>query len=271
MVRIHDWSNERVNIFFNTIYCRTQPVPYYLFPLCLIVHTYTAPRFYWELKDNTMARYNQVVLYSFTGAIVIMAVTATAGFATFGAASDALILNNYSLTDSWMSLSRLAVTVSLLFSYPLAFSGLRQGFLDLFADSILARTANTANTGSNSRTLTVEQRRQSLFTPVTIGLLTLITSMAFVVKDIRILLALSGATWGNCVIYLFPSLMMIKTILATSSSSRSSSKSASSGRVMIAGMSTSTLSSISLPLTTGIVGLILGAIGTTRAIQTLLA
>jgi Transmembrane amino acid transporter protein len=230
-----------------------------------------------------MDRYNKVVRYSFTAAIFIMAVTATAGFATFGAASDALILNNYSLTDSWMSLSRLAVTVSLLFSYPLAFSGLRQGFMDLFADFILARTAaatslslSSSNSSSSSMTptTTMEQRRQALFTPVTIGLLTLITCMAFVVKDIRILLALSGATWGNCVIYLFPSLMMIKTILASSSSSSSSKSSSSSSPTRsiarITGMSTATLSSILLPLTTGIVGLILGVIGTARAIQTLL-
>jgi Transmembrane amino acid transporter protein len=231
-----------------------------------------------------MDRYNKVVRYSFTAAIFIMAVTATAGFVTFGAASDALILNNYSLTDSWMSLSRLAVTVSLLFSYPLAFSGLRQGFMDLFADFILARTAaatslslsssNSSSSSSMTPTTTMEQRRQALFTPVTIGLLTLITCMAFVVKDIRILLALSGATWGNCVIYLFPSLMMIKTILASSSSSSSSKSSSSSSPTRsiarITGMSTATLSSILLPLTTGIVGLILGVIGTARAIQTLL-
>jgi hypothetical protein len=194
-----------------------------------------------------------------------MSLTVTAGFATFGAASDSLILNNYSLTDSFMALSRLAVTVSLLFSYPIAFTGLRQGFLDLFGDLILGAANSTM------------EQRQALFTPVTIGLLSLITTIAFNVKDIRILLALSGATWGNCVIYLFPSLMMIKTILtsrsSSSSSSTSSSKSTSTSTTtssVIAGMSPSTLSSILLPAATGIVGLILGAVGTGRAIHTLL-
>jgi hypothetical protein len=212
-----------------------------------------------------MSRYNKVVIMSFMGAMLIMAVTATAGFATFGAASDSLILNNYSLTDPFMSLSRLAVAVSLLFSYPLAFSGLRQGFLDLFGDFII---------GAGS---TMEQR-QAIFTPVTIGLLSLITSMAFVLKDIRILLAFGGATYGNCIIYLFPSLMMIKTILALSKSSSPSTSSRSTTRStttggssssVLAGMSTATLSSILLPAVTAIVGLIMGVVGTVRALQTL--
>jgi Transmembrane amino acid transporter protein len=209
--------------------------------------------------------------------MLIMAVTATAGFATFGAASDSLILNNYSLTDSFMSTSRLAVTISLLFSYPLAFSGLRQGFLDLFGDFIIgaSSSSSSSSSGTRSSSTTMEQRRQAIFTPVTIGLLSLITAMAFVLKDIRILLAFGGATYGNCIIYLFPSLMMIKTILATSksssaaaSSSRLTARSTTTGSSSSVIVSTSTLPSILLPAATAMVGLILGVVGTIRAVQT---
>lgn len=191
-----------------------------------------------------MSRYNRVVGLSFMGAILLMAVTAAAGFATFGSASDSLILNNYAVTDTLMSVSRFAVALSLLFSYPLAFVGVREGFLDLLGEKMLGVT-------------TVEQR-QAISDPLSIALLALITGMAFVVKDIRIILALGGATWGNCVIYLFPSLMMIKTILSSSSSSsRRSSSSNNSSK------------SIILPAATGIVGLCLGVVGTVKALQTL--
>ena len=45
------------------------------------------------------------------------------GFLTFGKACDGLVLNNYGSTDVLMGLSRVAVAVSLVFSYPLAFTG----------------------------------------------------------------------------------------------------------------------------------------------------
>jgi hypothetical protein len=38
------------------------------------------------------------------------------GYLTFGAATDGLILNNYSTKDTLMSLSRVAVAISLVFS-----------------------------------------------------------------------------------------------------------------------------------------------------------
>jgi amino acid permease len=77
---------------------------------------FNAPKFYMELKDNTIARYNTVVGTSFGISIVIMALLTALGFLTFGSASSGLILNNYSTKDSLMSLSRVAVAFSIVFS-----------------------------------------------------------------------------------------------------------------------------------------------------------
>jgi amino acid permease len=151
---------------------------------------YNGPKMYWELKDNALARFNTVVAASFAGAIVIMSTIALAGFGTFGGACDSMILNNYAVSDDLMSLSRVAVAVSLLFTFPLAFVGVREGVMDLF--SVPA------------------SRRSQISDPLTVLLLALITSLAMVLKDIRLILSFGGATWGNCVIYGFPALMVLR-------------------------------------------------------------
>jgi amino acid permease len=146
---------------------------------------YNAPKLYWELRDNTLARFGRVTSISFAAASLLMGITAAAGFLTFGMASQSVILANYAVNDNLMSASRIAVALSLFFSYPLAFLGVRQGVIDLF-----------------------EIKGDKWFTPLTVLCLAVVTGLALVVKDIGIILALGGATWGNAVIYLFPSLML---------------------------------------------------------------
>ena len=78
---------------------------------------FNSPKFYTELKNNTLERFQNVVSTSFGISITIFSLITTLGYLTFGAASDGLILNNYSTKDTLMSLSRVAVAVSLVFSY----------------------------------------------------------------------------------------------------------------------------------------------------------
>jgi amino acid permease len=77
---------------------------------------FNAPKFYVELKDNTIKRYNTVVGTSFAAAIAIFIAITSMGFLTFGANSSGLILNNYSMGDKIMGFSRIAVAVSIVFS-----------------------------------------------------------------------------------------------------------------------------------------------------------
>ena len=150
---------------------------------------YNAPKFYWELENNTLERYQLVVNASFCVAMLMFMAVATFGFGTFGTACTGLVLNNYSTQDQLMSLSRIGVLISLVFSYPLAFVGVRNGILDLFQ---------------------IKDRPNSILNSVTVGALTLITGLAYCLNDLRKLLAFNGATWGNAVIYLLPSYMFIQ-------------------------------------------------------------
>jgi len=154
---------------------------------------FNAPKFFVELKDNTVKRFNTLVGSAFALSIAIFLAIAGAGFCTFGGASSGLILNNYSNKDVLMSLSRVAVAISLLFSYPLVFSGCRDGVLDI---------ANVP----------AEKRTNGLLNKVTVAILAGVTGSALVLKDLSFVLSFGGATLGNALIYVYPALMFRKAV-----------------------------------------------------------
>lgn len=149
---------------------------------------FNAPKFYRELKDNTMPRFNKVVSASFGISVAIYAIVASLGFLTFGSAANGLILNNYSTKDLLISLSRFAVAVSLVFSYPLLFVGTRDGVFDMAK-------------------IPEEKRTPSLQNKVTFGLLGLITAMAFKLTDLSFVSSMTGATFGTSLIFIYPTMM----------------------------------------------------------------
>ncbi len=150
------------------------------------MQSHVAPsQFYTELKDKTLPKYYRVVSTSFAISIAIFSLIASIGYLTFGSHASGLILNNYSTRDGLMSLSRIAVAVSLVFSYPLAFGGARDGVSDLLKLKGTPRTQNV----------------------LTVALLGAITAGALIIPDVSFVLAFAGATLGNGLIYIFPALM----------------------------------------------------------------
>lgn len=205
--------------------------------ICMLSTAYmahfNAPKFFIELKDNTIERYNKVVSTSFAISIAIFAAIAGLGFLTFGSASSGLILNNYSTKDVLASFTRIAVATSIVFSYPLAFAGLRDGALDL------------ANVDP-------DKRSNSLINKVTLALLSIITGLALVVKDLAFVLSFGGATLGNALIYVFPALMFKAAVKKMDSPSDSMKK------------------EVKLAMGVAALGCVFGLIGTTMAIKSVL-
>ena len=78
---------------------------------------FNAPKFFYELKDRTLGRFNQVVGWSFGASVLLYSIISGLGFLTFGAASNGLILNNYSTKDVLMGFSRIAVALSVIGRY----------------------------------------------------------------------------------------------------------------------------------------------------------
>lgn len=147
---------------------------------------FNAPKFYTELKDNTVPRYLKLVSTSFAISVALFASMTALGFLTFGGACSGVILNNYANTDTLMSISRVAVAVSLVGSYPLAFTGARDGFLDLFK---------------------IKSRTNKVLNSLTAGLLAGVTGLALIIPDVTFVLSFAGATLGNALIYIYPAMM----------------------------------------------------------------
>ena len=128
-----------------------------------------------------------------------------------------------------MNLSRIAVAVSLVFSYPLAFVGARDGVLDLLKMKGTAKTQNV----------------------LTVALLSGITGLALVIPDVSFVMALAGATLGNGLIYVFPFLMfrgaIKKKVDATKGEKRE----------------------VKLAMGSAVLGILMGILGTKMALSTL--
>jgi amino acid permease len=151
---------------------------------------YNAPRFHAELRDNNLERFNLVVGTSFAIAALLFAVVAVSGFLTFGSHSQPFILNNYSPYDPFAVVSRLAVAISILLTFPLPFVGLRDGILD---------SMNISDGDRNDTTLFV----------VTLLLLSFITVAALLIHDLSFVLAVGGGTFSTAVSSVFPTLMFV--------------------------------------------------------------
>ena len=77
--------------------------PSSLILVCMLSTAYmahfNAPKFYLELENNTMPRFNTVVGASFGISIAMIGFMTAVGFLTFGSSCNGLILNNYSTKD----------------------------------------------------------------------------------------------------------------------------------------------------------------------------
>ena len=150
---------------------------------------YNAPRFFSELQDNSVQRFNQVIGYSFLLSGVAFMAVATAGFLTFGASSQGFILNNYSPYDLLISSSRAALAFSIAMTYPLPFVGLRDGTLDLMDAS------------------KTDRDNPFYVNAVSVGLLAFVTTLAYFIQDLGLVLSVGGGTFSTAVSSMFPAIM----------------------------------------------------------------
>lgn len=162
---------------------------------CMLSNAYiahfNAPKFLKELKNNTMSRFHQVIGWSFGVSVLLYAGISALGFLTFGAASNGLILNSYSNKDLLMSIARVAVAISVTFSFPLCFIGARDGFLDMLK-------------------YPQEKRDDALFNKLTVGMIAVITGMAAKLTDLGLVASVGGATFGTALVFVYPTIMLIK-------------------------------------------------------------
>jgi amino acid permease len=213
--------------------------PKSLLLVCMLSTAYIAHfnaiKFYKELKNNTIERFNVVVTSSFGIAIALYVAVTSMGFLTFGSSTAGMILNNYATKDVLISLSRFAVAVSLVFSYPLLFVGTRDGLFDLIK-------------------VPEEKRTDSLQNKVSVGLVAILTGLAIQVNNLTFVASMSGALLGTALIFIFPTLMFRAAVAKMGDKATKTQRFESKLSGVIAG-----------------VGVIVGGIGTKLALKTLSA
>ena len=155
--------------------------------LAYIAH-YNAPVYYRELKDKT--QFKKVVRIAFGTLTVLYAVVMAAGVATFGDVCQGNILLNYHPADRLSTLGRVATFASILFGFPLAFCGIRDSAISL------AATYNIVLP----------------FAPTAAVLLAIVTFIAITVKDISVVVGITGAAMGSMIVYILPSIMYTRSV-----------------------------------------------------------
>lgn len=154
---------------------------------------YNAPKFFRELENRSIPRFNWVVLFGFGISAAVYVVGMGASFLTFGGHSTGFIFANYAAKDPLFVVARAIVSVVMLCTYPLLFIGTRDGVMEMFA-------AQAAKEEGALR----QQRRV-----VTVGLVALLTVLALTIKDIGVIVAVPGALTGSALVYIFPALMFL--------------------------------------------------------------
>lgn len=93
---------------------------------------FIAPMYWTQLKNATVRRFDAVVVVSYTVCASASAGFMVAGYATFGDASQGNILDNYSIADTPALVAQCAMMISIIFSLPLMFGGMRDCVMELF-------------------------------------------------------------------------------------------------------------------------------------------
>mmetsp|Transcript_3989 Transcript_3989/g.4071 ORF Transcript_3989/g.4071 Transcript_3989/m.4071 type:complete len:494 (-) Transcript_3989:129-1610(-) len=150
---------------------------------------YNAPRFLIELKNPTMKRFNIVVAFAFLIACATYSFITASGFLTFGGNSLGFLLNNYSNNDNLATFARLAIGAAIISGFPFTFTACKDGVLDLLNISF--------------------KKRDSLMPLMNIGLLSMITLLALVLKDVSFVVGFSGSLFGAAIMFIFPAIMTI--------------------------------------------------------------
>eukprot|EP00746_Dinoflagellata_sp_MGD_P087073 gnl/MRDRNA2_/MRDRNA2_34556_c0_seq1.p1 gnl/MRDRNA2_/MRDRNA2_34556_c0~~gnl/MRDRNA2_/MRDRNA2_34556_c0_seq1.p1 ORF type:complete len:564 (+),score=67.45 gnl/MRDRNA2_/MRDRNA2_34556_c0_seq1:60-1751(+) len=170
----------------------TSPQSFVLLAMCgtaFIAHP-NAPLYY-DAAGRDNSKFGKIVSIGFGGAILFNLLILAAGFLTFGSTAQGNIINSYASTDTLISIARFAYGVSVVFTFPIVFAGLKP-LLRQFTSGLKM----------------AEGLKEQLI--VTVPLVA-ITLTALVVSNVGLINALVGSTCGSALIFILPALMYLTT------------------------------------------------------------
>mmetsp|Transcript_14676 Transcript_14676/g.18755 ORF Transcript_14676/g.18755 Transcript_14676/m.18755 type:complete len:556 (-) Transcript_14676:373-2040(-) len=184
--------------------------------LAFIAH-YNAPRFWTELRGRSPRRFGLLVTMSFLVLTLLYSSVMAAGYKTFGDNCQSNIIKNYHPDDVLAGLARLATGISILFGFPLTFIGLRDGFIGSCKSLLELRELENWSPfrrfrkADLPRTIFTDLKEYAVkyknMKKVSIALLIVVTVMAALVKDIGLIVGISGSICGASIVYVVPSLI----------------------------------------------------------------
>ena len=167
--------------------------------ICMVyeawVMHYNSPRFYTELRNASVPRFSTAVGWSFGMSSIVYIAIAGAGYWTFGSNVDSYVLNSYSAQDPLATACRLAVFISTLFNYPLAFIGFRDGVVDLLV--IFTTPPGKDPPIDWNKYLDL----------LTVVLVTIVTGTAVYITDLGTINAVGGGAISTPIVFIFPAIM----------------------------------------------------------------
>lgn len=158
---------------------------------------YNSPTFYRELGED-LSSHARVVRMSFISSFFIYAFFALAGYAMWGDSAKGNILQNYGQDGSGgktLAVMLFMMAFSVTLSFPLVFNSGRLAFYGVFPVFERLRLAYPSSTHF----------------AVTTGLVVFISFLACFVKDVQIVVGLTGALLGQALCFIIPAVVYLQT------------------------------------------------------------
>ncbi|CAM9375481.1 unnamed protein product [Ascophyllum nodosum] len=170
---------------------------------------YNGVKYYEELRHRTVKKYAVTIGISMTICLGVFSLMMLFGYRTFGAAAQALILNNYHRADDPLaSLARVATGCSILCGYPLMFAALKTSFFN--AASEIADKLGDAGKKISPRFQNDEELRLGCI----LSLMAVITTVACYQseEDLGLIVGLIGAVLGSAANYIIPAVLNLSLL-----------------------------------------------------------
>lgn len=193
------------------------------FPITMVAFCmhYNTPRFYFELEGHNPWRFGWIATACFGFTLVVYQATAVSGYLLFGTSTKGDILENFGNDDNLAFAARVALSIVMLFSYPLAFNSYRASFVALsplwvqermvagpaLAQGYIAQQEKEQGELSAMYKLWVRVSCDWPHYLITAVLVSLSVGVAIAIPQIELVLGYKGALGGTIIVYILPGLM----------------------------------------------------------------
>jgi solute carrier family 38 (sodium-coupled neutral amino acid transporter), member 11 len=154
---------------------------------------YNAGRYYKELKDRSIQKLTLVSVGGMGSSLLLYGLVAVTGYLSFGRMSKGNVLENFSPDYSLAIGARIALSIVVIFTLPLVTHSLRSALFALFWED--KYTSDTAP--------------RSIIASIAVGILLACGVIGVVFTKIEVVLAYKGGIFGSCLVYIFPTMMLV--------------------------------------------------------------